>query len=148
MQDDAPNMPTPSHNIRYISTITINGQRIKVYRNVRYVNTITVNGQPLQLDCRYFYFDVLPDDVIPITHYHTIYNDYTFQTGRYYYSPSLRYVLEPVYDGELYKLLPVNNGGIFYDNSFPNYCYLRDINRKYIKVYINRLEKNIGMVDE
>ena len=86
----------------------------------------------------------MPDDVIPITHYHTRCNDYTFQAGRYYYSPSLRYVLEPVYDGELYKLIPVNNNNNDDDDEFyhyiaPYYCYLRDIHRKYIKLNIDRV---------
>ena len=119
--------------------------------NVRYVDTITGYNQTFQVyvNGRYVYFDVMPDDVIPITHYHTIYNDYTFQTGRYYYSPSLRYIFEPINvyftinttnDSTLYKLLPVDNCDVFYgDNNLIDYCNLCDINRKYIKVHIDRV---------
>ena len=120
------------------------------HSNVRYANTITNNNQTFQVyvNGRYVYFDVMPDDVIPITHYHTIYNDYTFQTGRYYYSPSLRYIFEPINvyftinttnDSTVYKLLPVNNDDVFYGNTLPNYCNLCDINHIYVKVHIDRV---------
>ena len=128
IQTDVPIMPAPNHNIRHVDTITFNNQTFQVYINRRYV-----------------YFDVLPNDVIPITRYHTRYNDYIFQTGRYYYCPSLRYIFEPVYDGKLYKLLPVDNGDIFYgDTYFTNYCNLCDIHLNYVKVHIDR----VGLYNE
>ena len=49
MQADAPNMPTPNHNIRYVDTITNNNQQFRVYTNDIYTNTITVYGQPFRV---------------------------------------------------------------------------------------------------